>query len=172
MNAERCFRQLECFPAILSALVSDLTSDELRWRPAESDWSIVEILCHLLDEEVEDFRTRLRMTLEHPGESWPTIDPVQAAVVRQYRQQNATEILCRFIAERQGSLLWLRQLRTPDWSIQYHHPKLGVIHSGDLLSAWVAHDLLHLKQTTRRLYQRTVADAKPFGTEYAGDWRA
>lgn len=56
--------------------------------------------------------------------------------------------------------------------MKYHHPKLGVFHAGDLLSAWVAHDLLHLKQITKRLYQRTVAEAKPFGTEYAGEWRA
>jgi hypothetical protein len=56
--------------------------------------------------------------------------------------------------------------------LQYHHPKLGVFHAGDLLSAWVAHDLLHVKQITKRLYQRTVAEAKPFITPYAGEWQA
>ncbi len=172
MNAERFFHQLECFPAALSALVSDLTPDDVRWRPGDSDWSIVEILCHLLDEEVDDFRTRLRMTVECPGESWPAIDPVRAAVDRQYQQQDAKQILQRFVAERQTSLAWLRQLPSPDWSMRYHHPKLGVFHAGDLLSAWVAHDLLHVKQITKRLYQRTVAEAKPFETKYAGEWQA
>ena len=172
MNAERFLHQLMRFPAVLSALVTDLTPEELQWRPGESDWSILEILCHLLDEEVDDFRTRLRMTLECPGEFWPAIDPVEAAIDRQYRQQDATEILQRFNAERQASLAWLRQLQSPDWSTQYHHPKLGVLRAGDLLSAWVAHDVLHLKQITKRLYQRTVAEAEPFETQYAGEWQA
>ena len=98
MNAERFLHQLKRFPVVLSALVADLTPEELKWRLQESDWSILEVLCHLLDEETEDFRTRLRMTLERPGESWPPIDPVQAAIDRQYRQQDTAEILQRFTA--------------------------------------------------------------------------
>ena len=44
--------------------------------------------------------------------------------------------------------------------------------AGDLLAAWSAHDALHLRQISKRLYQIAQRDAGSYSVQYAGEWRA
>ena len=75
MNAAKIIGSLERFGKVLAAAVDGISGEDARWRPADGAWSILEVVRHLGDEEVEDFRMRLRMTLERPEEDWPGIDP-------------------------------------------------------------------------------------------------
>ena len=172
MNLDAMIERLQLMPGTLAALASGLSDEDLRWRPGESDWSIIEVLCHMADEEVEDFRTRLRLTLEQKGEAWPAINPPQAAIERDYRSQPLSNVLARFTSERTASIKWLRQLTNPDWTFEHHHPLIGVLRSGDLLASWVTHDALHLKQIAKRLFQMARRDTPGFDTAYAGEWQA
>jgi len=133
-------------------------------------WSILEIVTHLCDEEVDDFRARLRFTLENPQQDWPGIDPVGWAVERQYNLGNLEQAVARFVEERKTSVRWLRILRGVDWSQAHVHPKIGAIHAGDLLAAWSAHDALHTRQIAKRMHQLAQCRAGDFSTRYAGDW--
>ncbi|MHC4992905.1 MAG: DinB family protein, partial [Planctomycetota bacterium] len=63
MNHAALVDALERFGATLPVLVRDVSTGDARWRPPDGAWSILEIVTHLADEEVEDFRTRLRLTL-------------------------------------------------------------------------------------------------------------
>lgn len=56
--------------------------EEISFRPAPDRRSLLEIVHHLLDEEVEDFRRRLRLTLDRPGEPWPFLDPEGRVIER------------------------------------------------------------------------------------------
>jgi hypothetical protein len=60
---------------VFRALLKDLPQEEARWKPAQEKWCALEVTGHLRDEEREDFRTRLRSTLETPELPWPKIDP-------------------------------------------------------------------------------------------------
>ena len=120
------------------------------WKPSPEDWSILEIVCHLGDEEVDDFRKRVRLTLEQPGEPWPPIDPEAAAVERNYAGQDLAQALKRFLDERQQSLVWLRSLDDPDWDAAYDHPNHGPVPAGEIMASWAAHDVLHLRQISKR----------------------
>ena len=42
--------------------------------------------------------------------------------------------------------------------------------AGDLLVAWTAHDVLHLRQLTELRYALIARAGKPFSPAYAGDW--
>lgn len=170
MDILRIFDRLSRFPGALDALVSGIDIADARWKPEPDKWSILEIVCHLADEEVEDFRQRLRMTLENPAAEWPKIDPPKAAVDRRYNEQDLEASLSRFARERESSLAWLRGLADPDWETSYRHPKIGRIPAGLLLSSWVAHDQLHLRQIARRLYDLSTRDAAPYPNDYAGEW--
>jgi hypothetical protein len=75
-----------------------------------------------------------------------------------------------FLEERRRSLAWLRGLASPDWSRVHSHPRFGSMAAGDLLAAWVAHDLLHLRQLSRLLYERLREVVHPFKVDYAGSW--
>lgn len=172
MNLDSILARMQAVPAALTALVAGLSDDDLRWRPSENEWSILEVLCHLADEEVEDFRARLELTLRGDGAPWPPINPPQAALERKYRGQDAQKGLDRFATERAASIAWLRTLSGANWSAEHRHPSLGVLRAGDLLASWAAHDALHLKQIAKRLLQLAQRDAPGFGTAYAGDWQA
>lgn len=174
MNAQALIASLQRFPDILRTLVGSLDDATLRRRGGADGkaWSIVEILCHLADEEVEDFRTRLELTLRDPAADWPKIDPEGAAQARRYQQQDPREALERFIAARQANLKWLQSLGAVNWSQSARHPRLGALRAGDLLGSWAAHDLLHLRQITKRLYEAAGDAAGEFDTGYAGAWSA
>ncbi len=170
MNAEHIITSLERFAMTLPPLVEGTSSDDARWRPADGAWSILEIVTHLADEETDDFRRRLQLTLADPRTPWPPNDPEAWAVERRYNDGDLDASLSRFLDERRASLTWLRSLGDPDWSIAYQHPKVGPVPVGDLLVSWPAHDLLHLRQIAKRLFQLTQRDAGEFKTDYAGQW--
>ena len=39
-----------------------------------------------------------------------------------------------------------------------------------MLAAWVAHDLLHLRQLVELHYAWTAQQLQPYSVAYAGDW--
>ncbi len=173
VDAERLIARLERFGDTLPAVVGDLRPPDARWRSADGAWSILEIVTHLADEEVEDFRPRLRLTLDTPAEPWPPIDPEGWAVEHRYNEGDLAEALGRFQTERRASVQWLRGLgpaASVDWRATHAHPRLGSMRAGDLLVAWVAHDYLHLRQISKRMYQMTQDDGGEYEARYAGAW--
>ena len=107
------------------------------------------------------------MTLEDPSAPWPSIDPEGWARERDYRSRLLADVVEDFRREREASLAWLRALTEADWRRAYEHPKLGVLRAGDLLAAWAAHDLLHLRQLAGIRLALVEHAAEPFTTRYA-----
>jgi uncharacterized damage-inducible protein DinB len=159
--------RLERTAEAVDALVAGLSDEDWRWRPAEGGWSILEVVNHLVDEEVFDFRTRVKSTLEDPTRDWPQIDPERWAIERRYQDRAPAESLARFREERTKSLAWLRGLTSPDWDRARHHPR-GPLRSGDLMASWAAHDARHLAQIAKRLHGLAARDGTPYSVQYAG----
>lgn len=168
----RLIARLGAFPGALEAIVSDTEGDEWTRRPAGGGWAIVEVLGHMLREEREDFRARLRHTLEGAEGRWPAIDPEGDVLRHADLDADPRAVLAGFRAERAASVAWLGGLVSPDWDSSYEHPTLGVFRAGDLLAAWADHDALHARQLIKRRHQQTVQDAGPYSCRYAGDWTA
>jgi len=170
IHAAGLIDRLESMPGVLRSLAGLIGTNDARWRPDPASWSTLEIVCHLVDEEKDDFRARLRSTLEDPTRDWAPIDPEGWVEQRGYAEHHLDERLDRFEYERGVSVVWLRSLESPDWSSERVHPRFGSMKAGDLLASWAAHDALHLRQLSRRVYQLTQRDAGPFGCGYAGSW--
>lgn len=166
----RLIGRLERFEPVLPGVVQVFSSEDARWKPDESSWSILEIVCHLVDEEVEDFRTRVLSTLEDPARPWPAIDPQGWAERRGYQSQNLHAKVIEFVELRGESITLLREVTSPDWSRVYKHPIIGDISAADMLSNWCAHDALHLRQISRRLHQLAQRDSGGASLDYAGTW--
>ena len=66
-------------------------------------WSILEVVCHLYDEEREDFREHLDFILHRQNEEYHVIDPQGWVTERKYNEQNFAEMQEKFFAERQKS---------------------------------------------------------------------
>lgn len=167
-NLPAMIDRLACFPRVLQTLATGVTDEGLRFKPAPRHWSILEVFCHLADEEERDFRPRIERTLAQA--SWEPIDPERWAHQHRYNEQSPAEVLARFATLREQSLAWLHGLGAPDWEAAHRHGILGSIRAGDLMASWVAHDALHLRQIARRLYELAGRDAAPYSTAYAGDW--
>lgn len=172
MNFANLVKSLSAFPGIIQASVSDLSDEQFRWKPSSGNWSILEIICHLADEEVADFRMRVTITLNDPSKPWPSIDPENWAIERVYNDSDPALALQRFITERQSSVRTLEQLADPNWDHVYTHPKFGPFRAGDIFAAWCAHDWLHLRQIAKRRFEMVQQDAGTYVTKYAGLWGA
>jgi len=137
-------------------------------RKATNMMVLLKVVCHLYDEEREDFRARVRLTLENPGMPANPIDPVGWVTGRKYIEQDYNNVLQRFLLEKDNSIAWLTDLKNAKWDNVYKHPLLGDISAEMFLSSWLAHDYLHIKQITKNKYDyfKEVLGNKVF---YAGE---
>ena len=164
--AERLAAQAQ----VIAALVADVDEEAAHWRPAADAWNMVEVLGHLDDEERVDFRTRLDLTLHQPEADWPPIDPQGWVTAHDYNSRALADALADFLAERERSLVWLRGLGEVNLASAHHHPRFGSMAAGEMLAAWLAHDLLHIRQLNEIRYAWLAAMVKPYAVDYAGDW--
>jgi hypothetical protein len=169
MDLNYCLTQLAENAGRIRALVSGVDDVQARWKPDAESWSILEVLCHLLDEERYDFRVRLDFTLHRPDETWPGIDPGGWVTARNYNEQDLALFLQSFLEEREASLAWLKSLENVNWEAAYEAP-WGLLKAGDLLASWVAHDLLHMRQLVELHWYYKEEQVQPYRTFYAGEW--
>ncbi|NNF14247.1 MAG: DinB family protein [Gemmatimonadetes bacterium] len=171
MNPSPLIGHLRRTAEVIPALTAEVDDEQARWRPRPDQWSIIDVVSHLTDEESRDFRTRVDLTLHRPGEVWPAIDPERWVKEERYIERELAAEVERFRLERMHSLDWLRGLNSPDWTRSHQHPSVGTLTAGDLLASWVAHDLIHVRQVTRlhREYLETVV-APGTRIGYAGRW--
>jgi hypothetical protein len=169
MEYNYCLKQLAGDMLRIRLLAQGVDDDQARWRPDADSWSILEVICHLLDEERKDFRVRLDITLHKPDETWPGIDPAGWVTEHNYNEQVLAASLQAFQEEREASLAWLKRLEAPDWEASYEAP-WGTMRAGDLLASWVAHDLLHMRQLVELHWAYNEQEVLPYSTRYAGEW--
>ncbi|MBT5774369.1 MAG: DinB family protein [Dehalococcoidia bacterium] len=130
----------------IERFLRDIDDDCAKWKPAEDEWSILEVIGHICDEEMLDFRTRIDYTLNRPGEAWPPFDPLALVEAHGYAGKDIHQQLTLFLSERKKSIEWLNSLESPNLDLSYQHPRLGALTAGSLLASWLAHDYLHLPQ--------------------------
>lgn len=169
MDQQEIIRQLEANAPVFRALFEGAPKEQYLWKPSPEKWCMLEVLCHLYDEEREDFRTRVRHVMEHPGTAPPSIDPVGWVSQRAYMEQDYEQKLADFLEEREQSVRWLKSLDNPPWQSSFPHGHFGPMSADYFLRNWLAHDYLHFRQITRLKHQYLRANT-PQGLDYAGEW--
>ena len=159
--------ELARLPIVLEVLLDGLDEVAARTRPATGEWSPVEILCHLRDEETEDFGARLRVIVDGTGEFAP-IDPERWAEERRYREANLPDVFGALRTRRQASLDLLASVSPKALEGSRPHKRLGSLSGEDILAAWVAHDRIHLTQLAGTLARIWALRWAPLHSEYAG----
>ena len=169
LNFRALYLELVDSTEMIRALLAGLTQDEARAKPEPVSWSILETLCHLLDEERLDFRRRLDALVNHPAEEWEPIDPEAWVRERHYNEQDFRDVKERFFSERSKSLDWLKGLEHTSWDANYT-ASFGTITAGELFASWVAHDNLAIRQLVELRRARLERITSPLSIEYAGEW--
>lgn len=169
MIFKRITKELNQNKTIFQGLFFEVSEEEYTWKPQPEKWSLLEIVCHLYDEEREDFRARLQHTLETPNIAMIPIDPEGWVSKRKYAEQDYFDMLDKLLKEREQSIQWLESLENPNWDNTYQHPDLGRITAQMFLSNWLAHDYLHIRQILKHKYAYLEKEMQ-VDLSYAGPW--
>ncbi|MCC6187985.1 MAG: DinB family protein [Anaerolineales bacterium] len=127
-----------------------------RWptRPAPSEWSLTEIVCHLRDVEREVNLPRLRTVVENNNPFIAGADTDPWATERDYGAQSGPEALIAFSAARQEAIRFLRAQPANIWSRTARHAIFGPTLLSEIVGWVLDHDRIHLdqvRQTKKRL---------------------
>ena len=152
-------------PGTLVALLRGLPDGWTRSTEGTDTWSAYDIVGHLLHGEEDNWIARARMILDY-GDGRPFEPFNRTAMFTKYDDYSLDQLLDAFEQARARSLETLETLAvTPEkLALTGKHPALGTVTLGQLLSAWVAHDLNHIGQIVE-VMARQYADA-------VGPWRA
>jgi hypothetical protein len=154
---------------VFKELLGRISKEQYQWRWQKEKWNLLEIVCHLYDEEREDFRVRTKSVLENPANALTKFNPVLWVTQRDYASQDYDIMLSRFLKERHESITWLKSLQNPKWENAFDHPKMGPLSAAFFLSNWVAHDYLHIRQILNLKYQYELQTSGN-KLDYAGRW--
>ena len=166
MNDELpCLELLDATPAILRGLMSEISDDDARWKPAEDRFSIAEVLSHLSHSEGYCYRSRLDRFL---AEDLPEFEPDDAQMhLEIYKNADSEEDFAHFEEQRETNIELLRGLSADAGSRKAMHREAGEITLAQMLHEWALHDLGHVRQVAELVRARKyLAGAGPLGASY------
>ena len=119
MEFSTFYQELQNSTEMIRALLSGVDQEAARLKPSAESWSILEVVCHLYDEEREDFRehldfilsTSLKTGLHRQKEDWHVIDTDGWVTERNYNEQNFADMQGKFFIERENHLHGSRNYR-------------------------------------------------------------
>ena len=160
-----CLDLLESTPAMLRDLMSEISEDDARWKPAPNRFSIAEVLAHLSHSEGHCYRARLDRFL---SEELPKLEPDDASLHYDlYRQADPQDSFDHFEEQRETNVEFLRTLPRSAGNRRALHREAGEITLSQMLHEWALHDLGHIRQVAELVRaRRYLAGAGPLGKGY------
>jgi hypothetical protein len=161
-------QQMKNNAQVIQHLLHDIAYPQAVWKPEPHQWSLLEVINHLVDEETLDFTTHLREVFE--GKSWTSIQPTDWVAAHNYEEKDFNASLQAFLTARELSIQWL-SVSCTSWNLNMRiDTPFGSIAAGDILHSWLAHDLLHTRQIIELQYLYAAEQAAPYQLDYAGAW--
>lgn len=160
-----CLELLDSTPDILRGLMSELTEEDARWKPAEDRFSIAEVLAHLSHSEGHCYRMRLDRFL---GEERPEFEADDAQMYLDlYRDADPEDAFDHFEEQREDNVDYLRELPASAGGRTAIHKECGEITLSQMLHEWALHDLGHIRQIAELVRARKyLGSAGPLGRGY------
>jgi DinB family protein len=140
---------LAAFPDQLKRQIQGLDDATLRYRPAPDQWSIVEIVGHIVDVgALWPGRTRQMLATENP-----TLAAVDEGWVRQrdYQNKQPSFLLITLAEQRAEYVEFLRMLRPSQLARPGIHPTRGPLTVAQGIAALADHDRGHSEQIAATL---------------------
>jgi DinB family protein len=150
-------------PGTLNALLEGLPDPWIRGVEGPDTFSPFDVVGHLIDGEETDWIPRARIILARGPN--PVFEPYDRF---RHRARNAGRTLHSLLEEfarlRRDNLVLLRSwdLNPAALDLPGIHPSLGPVTLGQLLSAWVVHDLEHLAQVARVMAKQLREEVGPW----------
>ena len=143
------FAELRGNLGALYGLLDEVGAEQWHMHPDEDEWSIVQILCHLLERERSEQLPRLRRIaaedepfLVAPSPAGPKAEPCAA---------DGWPVAAEFAAARAETLAYLAELAPDDWRRPARHSIFGPTNLLEMAHFTAQHDRLHLNQLCQTL---------------------
>jgi hypothetical protein len=164
LRLEEAVAVLERTPAAVSALLDGVPEVWVRATEGEGTWSPYDVVGHLVGGERTDWMERARHILS--GDSRPFTPFNRTAMFDESEGKTLGELLVTFAELRGRNVAELLELNLGGGDLERtgRHPDFGEVTLGQLLAAWVVHDLDHVAQIARTM-------AKVY-TDAVGPWAA
>jgi len=164
-NGLPCLQMLEATPEILRGLMTELSDEDARWKPAPDRFSVAEVLAHLSHSEGHCYRKRVDQFME---EERPELEPDDAQMwLDLYRNADPEDAFDHFEEQRETNVEFLRDLPAGSGERVALHKSAGEITLNQMLHEWALHDLGHIRQIAELVRARKyLAGAGPLGKDY------
>ena len=137
---------LESAVVAIRAEVEALPKAVTTFHPAEGEWSINEVIGHLIEAERRGFAGRIKILLASKDPQLEGWDQIEVARGRRDDMKTAAKLVTELERMRAESVKIVRALKPGDLTRGGQHPKVGWLRVEDLLQEWVHHDRNHIKQ--------------------------
>ncbi len=141
--------EIERMPQVIEGLLDGVKESNLRERPLDKTWSILEHICHLRDIEQEGYRIRITKMLTEAHPFLNDLDGDQLAEERDYINQDFKSALKDFVDARVLNVQAIRDLSPDQLSKQGMFENVGPLSMLELLIKMRDHDHDHINDLTK-----------------------
>jgi hypothetical protein len=135
----------------LFGLLSEVQPHHWDQHPDPNEWSIMQVVCHLLESERQVQQPRLQriLTEENPF----LVNPPQPPGPREAApcDTDGLHAAQRFAELRAQTINWLAQLQAEDWQRPARHSIFGLTSLVEMAHFTAQHDRLHINQICQTL---------------------
>lgn len=147
MDVATIISELRAAPEAYALLFAPENEETLHHRPADGEWSAIEVVCHLGDLDAFNRTERFNAVLMEENPELPVFEPDARVVAANYQALSAADALDFFKKERDLITSLLETLRPHELARTGVHPRLGqrtLLQLADMRN----HDRTHLDQAT------------------------
>ncbi len=162
-KVEKAIEVLSQTPLVLETMLTGLSKEWTHNNEGPGTWSPFEVVGHLIVNEETNFlpRAQLILTNQEPRH----LSPVSmTAHFERFNIISIDTLLHMFKDLRKQNVVILKSLiiSNEDFTKTAIHPEVGTVQLSNVLSAWVAHDLIHIGQVSRVMAKQYKNEVGPF----------
>jgi len=135
----------------LFGMLGDVKPHYWDQHPDPNEWSIMQIVCHLMESERTVQRPRLQRILAEDNPFLVAPHPPPGPKEAGACERDGMNAARGFAHERQQTIEWLRNLAPEDWGRRARHSIFGPTSLLEMAHFTAQHDRLHLNQLCRTL---------------------
>jgi hypothetical protein len=139
-------------PARLRAALVSVPTPALKWRPAPTEWSAHEIVCHCADSETNAY-IRIRFLAAEKSATLQGYDQETWAKVLDYHSKPLEPALAVVESVRASTAALIRVLPDEAWTRVGHHTESGRYTAEDWLQMYADHLETHARQIESNVAQ-------------------
>ena len=155
-------RALEEMPGHVRQLAAGMAAQDLKWKPSDDEFSVLEQVCHLRDLEREGYGVRIKKLLAEHRPRLPDFCGGRIARERDYNRQDFESALREFALARRENVRVMKRLSPEQLNESGHLEGVGAITLGELFLLMREHDRSHKAELSDLLRAR-LSEAKSEG---------